>query len=107
MSAARTPGPYIDIICDGPPSHQSGRFVEVENSAGQSISVGQWVERTDGYWALRIPSHDALLQQRDELAEALKLVEKFLSETLGYDNKDFLVRSARAALACIDTAKEA
>lgn len=46
---------YIDIIFDGPPSHESGRFVEVENSAGKSINFGEWIERPDGYWALRIP----------------------------------------------------
>lgn len=44
----------INIIFDGPPSHVSGRFIEVEDDSGQSISVGEWVERDDGYWALRI-----------------------------------------------------
>lgn len=46
---------YIDIVFDGPPSHESGRFVEVENERGQSIKFGGWVHRLDGYWALRIP----------------------------------------------------
>ena len=44
----------INIIFDGPPSHESGRFVEVETDEGKSISVGTWVEREDGYWSLRI-----------------------------------------------------
>lgn len=44
----------INIIFDGPPSHESGRFVEVENDRGQSVSVGEWEEREDGLWALRI-----------------------------------------------------
>lgn len=30
----------IDVVFDGPPSHESGRFVEVEDAAGRSISVG-------------------------------------------------------------------
>lgn len=44
----------INIIFDGPPGPEAGRFVEVENDAGASISVGEWVERPDGMWALRI-----------------------------------------------------
>jgi hypothetical protein len=44
----------INIIFDGPPSHEAGRFVEVELDNGKSISVGKWVNRGDGYWALRI-----------------------------------------------------
>ncbi len=45
---------YIDIVFDGPPAHESGRFVEVENKKGASVSVGEWIERADGYWVLRI-----------------------------------------------------
>jgi len=45
---------YIDIVFDGPPSHESGRFVEVENQDGLSINFGEWVQRHDGLWALRI-----------------------------------------------------
>jgi hypothetical protein len=45
---------YIDIVFDGPPAHESGRFVEVENSAGASINVGEWLQRPDGYWVLRL-----------------------------------------------------
>lgn len=44
----------INIIFDGPPSHESGRFVEVETDDGKSINVGKWIERSDGLWALRI-----------------------------------------------------
>ena len=46
----------INIIFDGPPSHISGRFVEVETDDGKSINIGKWVEREDGLWALRINS---------------------------------------------------
>ena len=46
---------YIDIVFDGPPSHESGRFIEVEDAESKSISIGEWVHRPDGYWALRIP----------------------------------------------------
>ena len=44
----------IDVIFDGPPSHESGRFVEVEDMAGRSVDVGEWIDQGDGYWALRL-----------------------------------------------------
>ncbi len=44
----------IDIVFDGPPSHESGRFVEVEDRNRRSIRIGEWVERDDGYWVLRL-----------------------------------------------------
>ena len=46
----------VDIVFDGPPGHKSGRFVEVENEEGASVSVGEWVERDDGFWVLRMPT---------------------------------------------------
>ncbi len=48
---------FIDIVFDGPPSHVTGRFVEVENDQGASINFGEWVKREDGYWVLRIPDY--------------------------------------------------
>jgi hypothetical protein len=44
----------INIVFDGPPAHESGRFVEVEDDKGHGLRVGQWYERPDGLWALRI-----------------------------------------------------
>ena len=44
----------INIIFDGPPDHESGRFVEVETDDGRSVRVGEWIERDYGLWALRI-----------------------------------------------------
>lgn len=53
-----TSKPYIDIVFDGPPDHESGRFVEVENEEGQSISVGEWIAPDEHavykMWRLRI-----------------------------------------------------
>ena len=48
---------YIDIVFDGPPANESGRFIEVEDENGHGLSFGEWVERPDGYWALRIRRH--------------------------------------------------
>ncbi|KJF21949.1 hypothetical protein C7T36_18385 [Rhodococcus sp. AD45-ID] len=52
---AETGGDFIEIVFTGPPAAISGRFVEVENPQGASISVGEWIDRGDGFWALRIP----------------------------------------------------
>lgn len=53
----------INIIFDGPPSHESGRFIEVEIDNGKSINAGEWIKRDDGLWALRIT---ALPQQSNK-----------------------------------------
>lgn len=45
---------YIDFVFDGPPGPQSGRLIEVEDSQGRSIQAGEWIQRPDGYWVLRI-----------------------------------------------------
>jgi hypothetical protein len=46
---------YVDIVFDGPPAPESGRFVEVEDDTGRSINLGEWIHRPDGFWALRLP----------------------------------------------------
>jgi hypothetical protein len=57
-------GKFIDIVFDGPPSHESGRFIEVEDEHGHSIKVGRWVHHDDGYWALRLPDPRAAVRKR-------------------------------------------
>lgn len=49
---------WIDIVFDGPPGPEAGRFVEVENARGQSINFGRWLKREDGYWVLRFTEED-------------------------------------------------
>ncbi len=44
----------VHVVFDGPPGPVAGRFVEVETPDGGGISVGRWIERDDGYWALEI-----------------------------------------------------
>jgi len=47
----------LDIIFDGPPSHESGRFIEVNDSAtGASIRWGRWRDNEDGTWSLLGPA---------------------------------------------------
>ncbi len=60
---------YIDVVFDGPPSHESGRFVEVENPRGESINAGEWSQRKDGLWQLRIRL-DALSRTKRDGDEA-------------------------------------
>ena len=54
----------INIIFDGPPSHVAGRFVETEDDEGHGIKSGEWIERDNGYWSLRI---DHLPEDNKEL----------------------------------------
>lgn len=54
---------HIDIVFDGPPGPEAGRFVEVEDSTGASIRVGTWVQREDGYWVLRVPDVRVLIEE--------------------------------------------
>ena len=44
----------IDIVFDRPPSHESGRLIEVERSSDhRGLDVGTWL-RSDDCWALRL-----------------------------------------------------
>ena len=45
----------IDIVFDGSPPASASEFVEVERTSDRrGMNVGEWVERDDGYWALRM-----------------------------------------------------
>ena len=43
----------VHVVFDGPPSHESGRFVECEDGLGNGISAGKWVQVGD-LWHLVI-----------------------------------------------------
>lgn len=45
---------FLDFIFDGPPGPTPPRFIEVEDDKGNSIGVGEWIKREDGYWVLRV-----------------------------------------------------
>lgn len=66
----------IDIVFDGPPSHESGRFVEVEDEHRRGIRIGEWIERDDGLWALRIPDPREFTRLESENAELRAEVER-------------------------------
>lgn len=52
--STHTNGGFLDVVLDGPPGPDGGRFVEVEDANGRSVDVGEWRRREDGLWALRI-----------------------------------------------------
>ena len=49
--ATPSPTPFY-IVFDGPPAHESGRFIEAENENGSGLRVGKWAQRDDGLWTL-------------------------------------------------------
>ena len=63
-------GDYVDIVFDGPPGLKSGRLVEVEDSDGFSIRIGEWSNRGDGYWVLRIPDSRCIAEMQSHLDSA-------------------------------------
>jgi len=71
----------IDIVFDGPPGPESGRFVEVENTEGRSIKFGEWVHRADGYWVLRIEQGSLpVAGYTDQPDEKVALVNEFKAD---------------------------
>lgn len=68
----------FDIVFDGPPGPDGGRFIECERvSDGTSLSVGEWIERADGTWALRVAGS----------AEDLATYKAKLSSMEAYEDK--------------------
>ncbi|MDY0883611.1 hypothetical protein ACFPL7_15945 [Dongia soli] len=48
---------YIAIVFEGAPNHEGARFVQVENSQGESIRLGEWIKAADAVndrWELRL-----------------------------------------------------
>lgn len=77
MPTTRTVSERVFVVFDGPPSHEAGRFVEVETADGKGRGGIAWTER-DGYWLLgpfvRAECSDALAARMAELeAENAKL----------------------------------
>jgi hypothetical protein len=54
LAAKPVAGEPVFVIFDGPPSHKSGRFVEVETADGRSVGAGrgfEWSQYED-FWKL-------------------------------------------------------
>lgn len=86
---------YVDVVFDGPPDHEAGRFVEVEQADGSGVKLGNWVQRDDGYWALRITREDVERVLCDTAEPAESEVEAacraFYEEPSGLTSWDRLV----------------
>lgn len=66
----------LAIVFDDSPGHETGRFVEVERN-GESVSIGEWEEREDGYWELVLdPEYAAASELRDTLADFTAWLER-------------------------------
>lgn len=48
----------VNIVFSRPPGDPDAEFVEVETDDGHSVRVGEWTQRPDGLWALRITPDD-------------------------------------------------
>jgi hypothetical protein len=86
----------IDIVFDGPPGPESGRFIEVEDGAGRGIRVGEWIDRGDGYWVLRMPRPMSVDHKRD--ARIADLERQLAAETCCKNGYVETVRVAHGAL---------
>ncbi len=54
----------LHIVFDGPPGPNAGRFVEVETPDGRSVNAGEWHEREDGLWELRLFTRAAIIKDQ-------------------------------------------
>lgn len=90
----------IHILFDGPPSHESARFIETEDKEGHGINVGKWIEKGD-YWHLVIPSdselHKDIAALKAELADTQSQVEEECGITKVLHQR---ILSLRATLKC-------
>lgn len=74
VASSAKPTPFIDIVFDGPPGPEAGRFVEVENAEGKSVSIGEWLHvENDKFWRLRI-------RLWGDVVAMLQLLKDILSE---------------------------
>ena len=97
----------IHLVFDGPPEHVAGRFVEAENSAGESISVGRWEQRGE-YWHLIIPRAAEVERLRATTEELLMAIKLALKE-IGFPNAGYpapLVNAGVILKAVLDRAAE-
>ena len=88
----------INVIFDGPPGPEGPRFIEVETDGGRSIRAGEWQERPDGSWALRIaalPLQTARAAQDSYVDPETDLLQRILKECA---NTDLLATHATGVL---------
>lgn len=62
----------LHFVFDGPPGPECGRFVECETPDGRSVNAGEWHERPDGFWELRVAALTS--PESDHIANAGKMI---------------------------------
>lgn len=82
----------IEIIFDGAPGVDAGRFVEVEDEGGSGMSIGEWIDRKDGTWALRLDL-DAEAIKRGRRAERQSIIRWHSSRITKLDGLLALLRA--------------
>ena len=90
-------GSYLDVVFDGPPEHVAGRFVEVEDETGHSVNAGEWIDRGNGLWALRIPHRGKAAENEIEgiaqvRVDALRAAADFLDSDRGGNSAGYKLR---------------
>lgn len=86
MTTTTRTTPTLDIVLDGPPGAEAGRFVEAEID-GRSVNAGEWEEQparyggTGSVWLLRIPDAEIALNDLAQLGS----VELFSAEVGSLD----------------------
>lgn len=62
----------LHIVFDGPPGHESGRFVEVEDDTGSSVNAGTWADNSvSGFHDLVIPAPRAWVLMGNDFPAAV------------------------------------
>ncbi|HQT89101.1 MAG TPA: hypothetical protein PK677_11190 [Acidiphilium sp.] len=105
LAAARVNERETRIVFDGPPGPKSGRFVEVEDANGTSFNAGEWHERSDGLWELRLHPSATLARLAAENQRMRDALGYFLTDdrfqaAVGGNPivVEAMLRTARAAL---------
>ena len=91
------PSEKIRIVFDGPPSHEGGRFVEVENEHGEGMSLGEWKQEGE-YWHLEFPNPAQLKAENERRRELL------IQREMVWGN--FTRRTAEAAIDALLTGED-
>lgn len=73
----------IQIRFDGPPEHEAGRFVEVEDAQGASICIGEWRQDGDD-WLLVMDDPRALRAENERLTKDLANRDRILNNVVSW-----------------------
>jgi len=82
---ASTMSEDIFVVFDGPPGHESGRFIDVENARGQSVNAGEWSQRDDRMWQLHICISREMSKLQAENERLYIEVAEFRGKATRYD----------------------